>query len=373
MTIAFISDTHFGQKSFNKQVFERQMEYFEQVFFPYVLKNNIKQVIHLGDVVHNRTLIDNWIDGQLKKRFFKWFDENQVNLICLVGNHCTYFKNTVEHNWPRANLKEFEYSEVIDTPTIKIIEGNRFGFMPWMVSLDDRDNIPPIDKVDCLLGHFEISNTLMQGKSISQTGMGYEFFDNYKLVLSGHFHATSQNKNIRYVGSQYQMNWGDYDNERGFWTLDKNLKLKFHINNFSPKYTKLFYSEEDGKVNLFLGGYYDTLRKVSFSEACELVKSNFAKFIIKKYTNQELLSRHFEEYSSNALDKVEIINESSIIEDFDIEKFEETIKDDADLYTIIENYTKNSKFNHDVEQSVLLSKLKTLYERSERKIQEQVA
>ena len=371
MTVALISDTHCGVKSFNRQVFERQMEYFEQIFFPFVLKNKIKTVIHLGDLVHSRKLIDNWIDGQFKKRFFKWFDENQVQLICLVGNHDTYFKNTVEHNWPRANLKEFEYSEIIDTPTIKIIEGNRIGFMPWMVSLDDIDSIPPIDKVDVLMGHFEMTNVLMQGTTMSRNGLGYEYFDNYKLVLSGHFHATSQNKNVRYIGTQYQMSWGDYGNEKGFWTLKDNFELEYHINNFSPKFTKLYYSEENGEVNLFLGGYYDTFKKVSFTEACEIVKTNFSKFIIKRYANQELLSRYFEEYSQNSLTKVEIINESSAIEDFDIEKFEKTLKDDADLFTIIENFTKNSKFNMDIDQGSLLSRMKTLYERSERKSQEQ--
>ena len=93
--IACITDTHFGAKSFDKQLFQTKMNYFKDVFFPYLLKNNITEVLHLGDMVHNRNQIDLFILQELKTQFFQWFEDNEVTLHCLVGNHDTFFKSHI--------------------------------------------------------------------------------------------------------------------------------------------------------------------------------------------------------------------------------------------------------------------------------------
>ena len=85
--LAVISDTHIGARTFNKTVFSKMMVYFETEFFPYLKKHNIKEVLHLGDLVHNRTLIDNDIDGQFKKRFFRWFEEQCIIFVFRTRNN----------------------------------------------------------------------------------------------------------------------------------------------------------------------------------------------------------------------------------------------------------------------------------------------
>ena len=50
MKIAIITDTHFGARNDSVQFDEYFYQFYEGQFFPYLQKNNIKTVLHLGDV-----------------------------------------------------------------------------------------------------------------------------------------------------------------------------------------------------------------------------------------------------------------------------------------------------------------------------------
>ena len=81
------------------------MLFFETQLFPYLLKNKVKDVVHCGDIVHNRNTIDLWILQELKTRFFKWFDDNNINLHLVVGNHDLYYRSTLDYSFQKENLK----------------------------------------------------------------------------------------------------------------------------------------------------------------------------------------------------------------------------------------------------------------------------
>jgi len=56
MHVAVITDTHFGVKNDDPIFLEAYLSYFEEQVFPYLLKNDIKTVIHMGDVLDRRTV-----------------------------------------------------------------------------------------------------------------------------------------------------------------------------------------------------------------------------------------------------------------------------------------------------------------------------
>jgi DNA repair exonuclease SbcCD nuclease subunit len=63
-------------------------------------------------------------------------------------------------------------------------------------------------------------------------------------VISGHFHKkdhrTYKNGQILYLGSPYQHNFGDYGDDRGYYTIDLDSKsFDYYSNNFSPKFIKI--------------------------------------------------------------------------------------------------------------------------------------
>ena len=104
MKIAVINDTHFGVK--NDSLFflyiydekgnkiEESLNFFEQQFFPYLLKNNIRTVLHLGDLMDRRKYVNFYTLNQVQNRFIDFFGSNNIDLHLTIGNHDTFFKNT---------------------------------------------------------------------------------------------------------------------------------------------------------------------------------------------------------------------------------------------------------------------------------------
>jgi len=50
MKIALLNDTHFGVRNDSPAFLEYQVKFYDEQFFPYLEENNIKTLIHLGDV-----------------------------------------------------------------------------------------------------------------------------------------------------------------------------------------------------------------------------------------------------------------------------------------------------------------------------------
>ena len=71
MKICLINDTHAGARGDSLLFNEFFFKFWEGTFFPYLKENNIKQIIHLGDVVDRRKYI-NYI---LKlEDLYTWFE-----------------------------------------------------------------------------------------------------------------------------------------------------------------------------------------------------------------------------------------------------------------------------------------------------------
>jgi DNA repair exonuclease SbcCD nuclease subunit len=69
-----------------------------------------------------------------------------------------------------------------------------------------------------------------------------------KLIMSGHFHASEIRKystgTIVYIGCPYEQDWGNYGDDKGFFTLDLNtMNYEFIVNNVTPKHKKLKLTE----------------------------------------------------------------------------------------------------------------------------------
>ena len=50
MKIAILNDTHFGVRNDSEAFRNYQLKFYNEIFFPYIEKHNIKTLIHLGDV-----------------------------------------------------------------------------------------------------------------------------------------------------------------------------------------------------------------------------------------------------------------------------------------------------------------------------------
>ena len=350
--IALISDTHFGQKNFSKSIFTTQMEFFEQEFFPYIIKNKIKNVFHLGDIVHNRNTIDLWILQELKTRFFKWFDDNDVKLHLLIGNHDLYYRSTLDYSFQKENLKEFKNCLIYDKETIIEIDRYTIAMVPWIC--DTNTYILP-ENVDILFGHLEMRDFPMMKNILSHDGYEVNIFKNYKYVFSGHYHTKSNKENIYYIGTQYQLTWNDYNEEKGFYVLKDNYKLEYIKNSISPKFVKIFYNDGELKqTGLF------TKEIITEEEAIKITEQNFVRLYTISCTNQYKLDNFHSSLSLVSKNdyKIEIVDLREVIEDYDFSGIEDNEENTID---IIINYINGMTFENSISKDSLIEMSKNLY------------
>ena len=69
MKIALLNDTHFGCRNDSLPFMNYHNRFYDEIFFPYIEKNNIKTLVHLGDVVDRRKFINHNTHIILEKSF----------------------------------------------------------------------------------------------------------------------------------------------------------------------------------------------------------------------------------------------------------------------------------------------------------------
>ena len=86
MKIAILNDTHFGVRNDSPAFIRYQNRFYDELFFPYLKENNIKTLIHLGDVVDRRKFINHNTAHNFKNHFFFIFLFKNMNYIFIFLN-----------------------------------------------------------------------------------------------------------------------------------------------------------------------------------------------------------------------------------------------------------------------------------------------
>jgi len=85
---------------------------------------------------------------------------------------------------------------------------------------------------------------MMRGiKQPMGNGMGVEPFKHYDLCLSGHYHASSQQGNIRYLGCQMEFTWADAGDQKYFHIFDTDTQEVERIANPLSLFEKIHYDD----------------------------------------------------------------------------------------------------------------------------------
>lgn len=366
--IPFLADSHFGAKSFHKTIFGQMMLFFEEQFFPWCLKNGVKNVVHCGDFVHNRNIIDLWINQEIKSRFFKWFEDNGVNLHIIVGNHDSYYKNTIEYNYLSENTKEFSHVHVYQEQEKIKIGKYTFLMVPWIVN---EHSFRFEDSADICVGHFEMSGFKMTSQMFSTGGLDVGIFDQFKAVFTGHYHIRSHRKNIYYVGSQYPITWNDYGEDQGFYVVEDGFKISYIDNKVNARFLKIYYDEINGEQNVSIGGIRKrNLLPVTLEDAIAYAKENYCKLITNHVANQSLLDAFYTSLTNVSRDgyKIEIIDSNEIVEGYDLTELEQQIQDEADIQTTVSTYLTSMTFEKDIDGDMLVKLFSELFKEASDKV-----
>ena len=325
MKIAIITDTHYGARKGADYIHSYFKNFYDNIFFPYLEKNNIDTIIHMGDMFDSRKSIDYQSLEWSKRVVFEPLKKYKVHAI--TGNHDAYYKNTNKVNSPELLLKDYDNIITYSKPTEINIGGLDILLLPWINSENFEESKEFIDnsKSKIAMGHLEINGFKATRGHMMEDGMDVSIFSKFEKVYSGHFHTRSTDGKIYYLGNPYEMYWNDVNDKRGFHIFDTET---------------LIHTPIDNPYKLFYNIYYEDTPHQTF-DSTEYT-NKLVKVIVRKKTNTKQFEKFIDKlYSSN-------VQDLKIIENFvfqENENFE--IDEEENTLSILNRYIDESEFEYD--------------------------
>lgn len=226
MKIALLNDTHCGARNSAEWMIKYQELFYREVFFPYLLKHDIKKIIHLGDYYESRKTAATIQAIQAnQEHFINPMRERGITMDLLLGNHDVFHKNTNRINSPQILLKDSGVVNIITKPSTIEYDGLSVCMVPWITQDNFEACTREIEatKANICFGHFEFAGfPFHKGGSpcLESNYVSPEMVSRFKMVLSGHFHTKSKRANIAYLGSQMEFTWADCEDQKHFHIFD---------------------------------------------------------------------------------------------------------------------------------------------------------
>ena len=329
MKFAILGDCHYGVRNDSINFHKYFEKFYSEVFFPYCKENDIKLVFQLGDLFDRRKFINFNSLSECKRYFFDELENNNIQLITLLGNHDIYWKESLQVSSSGLILGEYQNILLIDEPFTYTIAGTTIDLIPWICTENETDVFKFIDnsKSDLCFGHFEIAGFPMYRGMTAEEGLSHDMFAKYERVLSGHYHTRSKAENIEYIGTPYEMTWQDAYDPRGFSVFDTETRELEFVQNPFTIHTKLTYDDSQ-EVEMPID-LKDKYVKVVVIHKSDLYK--FDQFITKVYD--------LDPAEVKIIDDLSEFNEGTVDEQINLE----------DTMSILDNYIESIQTNEDKE------------------------
>ena len=249
MKIAIITDQHLDGRKGSLAFWNYFQKFYDEIFFPTLEKEGIRVVFDLGDTFDNRKSMDFNTFHRVRENYFERLKDYEVHM--LLGNHCTYYKNTNRINSPELLLEQYNNIKIYSEPKEILMGKKVFLMLPWINKENQEDVFSRLEtsEADICCGHLELTGFEVTPGMKMDHGMDPQLFHRFKRVWSGHYHHKSKKGNVQYLGNPYQMYWNDYKDRRGFHIYDtESDKLKFVANPYEI-FDKIFYDDTSMDYN----------------------------------------------------------------------------------------------------------------------------
>lgn len=345
MKIAILNDTHCGVRNSSDIFLNYQKRFYEEIFFPYLQKNNIKNILHLGDYYEHRKFVNFKALNQNRKDFLEPMREMGITMDIIPGNHDVYYKNTNELCSLKELLGYFTSNvNIIMKPTVLDYDGCKIAAVPWINNgnYNEYTNFLKKCKADIVGAHLELKGFDMMPGMPNPHGMDSDIFQRFEMVLSGHFHTRSNRGPIHYLGSQFEFTWADVDDPKYFHILDTETRELSKVRNPITIFKKFVYDDE--RVD------YD---KVDIDQ----FKHKFVKFIVVNKNDLYMFDKFVDKLQSVETYELKIAEnfEEFVGDSIDDEKVN-SMEDTTDL---LDSYVE--AVDTDLDKDHIKVKLRELY------------
>jgi DNA repair exonuclease SbcCD nuclease subunit len=244
-TVAILNDTHFGVRNGSDVFSDYAGRFFTEVFFPFCVEHEIKEIIHLGDYFDHRKYVNFKTIDVSRRLVLDKLTEHGIKMTIIPGNHDCYFKNTNDL-CSLTQVLHHPNVKVLMEPAVVNYYGLDIALLPWIcddnreASMDFINTAPaPI-----MMAHLELSGfTMMRGLPVISHGLDKKLFSRFEMVLSGHYHTRSEQDNIKYLGTQFELTWSDCNDPKFFHVLDCSTRELIPVRNSLTLFKKLIYDD----------------------------------------------------------------------------------------------------------------------------------
>ena len=350
--IALVTDTHAGVRNDNPAFQFYQKKCWEW-FFDLIDINNIKHIIHLGDIYDRRKYINFMSAKRLREDFLEPLQERGIETHIIQGNHDSYYKDTHEVNaLEEVIVGRYDCINTYSVPTVISIDGFDIQLMPWITESNKKEALEAIckPKASVLMGHLELNGFTMHRGLIADHGMDRLSFDKFDHVYSGHYHHRSTIGNITYIGALAEYTWHDYNDPRGFSIFDTDTGVLEFIQN---PYKMFRIAKYDDIANTDI---IEKIQKTDFSK----YKDTYVKLIVVNKSNPYAFDLLFDSiYKTGPLDITVVEDPSVLLENEQMDEIDEAEDTPTILRKYIEGLTlpidnsKMKKFMNDIYNEAL--------------------
>lgn len=287
--IAIITDTHAGARN-NSLIFNQHfLKFYTDVFFPYLKKNKIETVVHLGDLFDVRVGINFRILSSWRQTVFSFLSKEIKDFHVISGNHDLYHKNSTQPNALDELVSHYNNFHIYTKPTEVNFGSTSVLFVPWICEENADETFKAIAETECefLWGHLEIKGFL-QNRARINTEHGFDAVDLKKFtkVFSGHYHQKSDDGKIFYLSTPYEMDWSDYGCPHGFHIWDTEEKTAEYITNPHTIFERIVYDDSQSDSKKLLDTDYSH------------IKGKFVRVVIEKKEKQAIFNAFLTHLSS---------------------------------------------------------------------------
>jgi DNA repair exonuclease SbcCD nuclease subunit len=301
MKIALLCDSHFGCRGDSKVFLKHQERFFSEIFFPALEENDVDTILHLGDVFDRRKFINFNTLNESKRFFFDVLKAKNITMHAILGNHDTFYTTTNEVNSADLLLPEYDNIRIYENEPIELeFNSTRIIMCPWLVKDTYADSMKKIKESNAhiLMGHFDIKGFEVMKGILSEHGIDHREFNQFESVYSGHYHHPSKYGNIHYLGAQYEMNWSDHGEARGFYLLDTETRDLTFVENVNRIHHKIDYDDTDLTL--------DEVAALDMS----MLDGCFVKLIVKNRTNPYLYDMFMEKLNDSGASDVKSVEDT---------------------------------------------------------------
>jgi len=224
---AIITGDLHTEKGLRTNVVLSYIDYLTEYYF----SNDIDYLFIDGDVFERSSNIKNESFIPLFLKFFK-MKESGIKMIFILGNHDIM---NVDND---SLVETFESFGTVVKKSLKMtIDDHDFYFQSYTKSKED---IP--ENGEYLITHLSIADFSFDNAyhMTEKNAFPRAYFENWKMVFTGHFHTHQHWNNICYVGSPYEVHRGEMGKPKGFVVLDTNREKWDFVEYFdAPKFLVL--------------------------------------------------------------------------------------------------------------------------------------